>query len=548
MSLHPQTNFDIPQETHHVAQAAFPKGNLYMHMRDELGTIYHDEIFTALYPERGQPAHAPWRLALVTIMQFAENLTDRQAADAVRARIDWKYALSLELDDPGFDFSVLSEFRARLLAGGAAELLFEHMLALFKRRDLLKAGGRQRTDSTHIIAAVRELNRLELVGETLHHSLNVLAQVDPTWLKASVPPEWFERYGQRFTNYRLPKSKAKREALAATIGWDGWRLLDQLSQAGVPSYLRSLPALATLQRVWIQQFYYQDDTLAWRDSKNVPPAALMVASPYDVQVRFSHKRGTAWRGYKVHLSETCQDERPHLITHVETTKATDQDSKQLTAIHQGLAQQNVVPDEHLVDRGYTSTDLLIESRDVYGIDLVGPIRDDQSWQARSEGGYTLSQFEIDWDQQQATCPQGRKSRYWKPWTQQKQRPMIKIWFHEKDCLACRARPVCTRRTDGARELTLYDRAHYQTQQQARARQASEAFKQAYAKRSGVEGTISQAAFALGMRRSRYRGQAKTHFQHLVTAAAINLKRVMDWTSGVPRSQTYRSHFARLETA
>ena len=133
MSLHPQTNFDIPQQTIRVAQAAFPKGNLFMQMRDELGTLYRDEMFTALYPDRGQPAQAPWRLALITIMQFAENLTDRQAADAVRARIDWKYALSLELDDPGFDFSVLSEFRSRLLEGQAEELLFEQMLALFKK-------------------------------------------------------------------------------------------------------------------------------------------------------------------------------------------------------------------------------------------------------------------------------------------------------------------------------------------------------------------------------------------------------------------------------
>ena len=176
MSLHPQTNFDIPEQTVTVAQAAFPKGNLYMTMRDELGTIYHDEMFIELYSERGQPAEAPWRLALVTIMQFAENLTDRQAADAVRGRIDWKYALSLELDDPGFDFSVLCEFRGRLLEGGAEELLFERMLELFIERDLLKAGGRQRTDSTHIIGAVRNLNRLEIVGETLHHGSGIAVE------------------------------------------------------------------------------------------------------------------------------------------------------------------------------------------------------------------------------------------------------------------------------------------------------------------------------------------------------------------------------------
>jgi len=200
MSLHPQTDFDIPDETTRVARAAFRKGkknhhgSVYMRMRDELGTLFRDEDFADLFPRRGQRAAAPWRLALVTIMQFTENLTDRQAADAVRARLDWKYALSLELEDSGFDFSVLSEFRGRLLGGGAENRLMDRMLELFEEKELLKATGRQRTDSTHIIGAVRELNRLEIVGETLHHVLSVLAQVDPAWLRAQVDEGWFRHY------------------------------------------------------------------------------------------------------------------------------------------------------------------------------------------------------------------------------------------------------------------------------------------------------------------------------------------------------------------
>jgi transposase len=182
MSLAPEPTLNVPEHTAEIARAAFPRGNRYMQMRDELGTIYRNDQFAGLYPNVGQPAEAPWRLALVTILQFAENLTDRQAADAVRGRIDWKYALGLELADAGFDFSVLSEFRTRLIAGGAEEQLLTQMLALFIDRGLLKARGTQRTDSTHIVAAVRELNRLEIVGETLHHALNVLAQVAPAWL------------------------------------------------------------------------------------------------------------------------------------------------------------------------------------------------------------------------------------------------------------------------------------------------------------------------------------------------------------------------------
>src|SRR5215204_207256 len=163
-------------------------------------------------------------------MQFAENLTDRQAADAVRARIDWKYALSLKLEDVGFDYSVLCEFRERLLVNGASERLLNLMLQRFQALKLLKAGGKQRTDSTHIMAAIRLLNRLELVGETLHHVLNEIAVIEPEWLKTWVAPIWFERYGRSFNEYRLPTADAERESLALTIGQDGWSLLEALDE------------------------------------------------------------------------------------------------------------------------------------------------------------------------------------------------------------------------------------------------------------------------------------------------------------------------------
>jgi len=218
MSLHPQEIPPIPEETMRVARAAFPRGNVYMRMRDELGTIYEDQLFVSLFPARGQSAEAPWRLAFTTAMQFAEGLSDRQAADAVRSRIDWKYALSLDLTDSGFDHTVLSEFRTRLLAGGAEQLLLDTLLARLRERGLLKARGRQRTDSTHVLAAIRALNRLERVGETLRHALNSLAAVAPDWLRAQVPAAWFDRYGPRMDTYRLPRTAAAREELAAIIG------------------------------------------------------------------------------------------------------------------------------------------------------------------------------------------------------------------------------------------------------------------------------------------------------------------------------------------
>src|SRR5438105_12356551 len=171
MSLRPQPLAPVPDQTARVARAAFPKGNPYLTLRETLGTIFQDDSFADLYAHDGQPGLPPWRLALVTIMPFRENLADRQAAEAVRARIDWKYLLSLELTDPGFDFSVLSAFRDRLLAGSAAELLLDKLLERCRAMGWLKARGPQRTDSTHVLAAIRVLNRLELVAETLRAAL-----------------------------------------------------------------------------------------------------------------------------------------------------------------------------------------------------------------------------------------------------------------------------------------------------------------------------------------------------------------------------------------
>jgi len=222
----------VPTETARVAQAAFPKGNLDMTLRDELGTLYTDENFADLFPTHGQPATCPWRLALICVLQCAEHLSDRQAAETVRSRMDWKYALGLERTDPGFDFSVLREFRSRLVTGNAVLRLLDILLERLRALGLLKPRGRQRTDSTHVLAAIRVLNRLERVGETLRAALNSLAVVAPAWLRAITPPAWYDRYGGRVEHDDLPKTEAARQERAAAIGADGRRRLDAIESAG----------------------------------------------------------------------------------------------------------------------------------------------------------------------------------------------------------------------------------------------------------------------------------------------------------------------------
>jgi len=545
MSMHPRPEAKVPEETVRVARAAFPKGNDYMILRDELETIYTDSQFAPLFSPRGQSAESPWRLAMVTILQFAEGLSDRQAADAVRSRIDWKYLLGLDLEDPGFNFSVLSEFRDRLIAGGMEQQLLDLLLKRFRARGLLRARGQQRTDSTHVQAAIRVLNRLELVGETMRHALNALAGGVPAWLKAHVPPEWYERYGPRFEPSRLPKTETEREQLALQIGQDGWQLLRWVYAPEVPETVQKEAAVDILRRVWVQQYYIQDEEIFWRQPENVPPSDLAIHSPYDPQARFSIKRQTEWLGYKAHLTETCEADQPNLITHVETTVGTLQDEHMTDPIHQALAAKDLLPKDHLLDRGYVNTQVLIASQK-QGVDVIGPIKVDTTWQAQAGKGFDVSCFTIDWDQQQVTCPRGQVSQVWTDKrTDKAGNPLIYVRFAKSSCRACPARADCTRSAEGPRTLSFKPKAAFEVLQWARRREHTPEFKERYAQRAGIEGTISQGTRSYGLRRSRYIGQAKTHLQHILIAIAINLARFVDWINAVPRAATRTSAFAAL---
>ncbi len=370
MSLPLQTIESVPAETAQVARKAFPKGHKYLLMRDVLGTIYSDDVFADLYPPDGQPAIRPWRLALVTVMQFAENLTDRQAAEAVCDRLSWKYALSLPLNDTGFDYSVLSEFRQRLLDHEAAQRLLDVMLQHFADGGWLKANGKQRSDSTHILTAVRHLNQLELVHETLRHAVNVLSVVAPEWLKAHVNVDWFEAYSQRTSNYLLPKPETERQAWAVGVGRDGLYLLEQIYHGDCDRHLRDLPAINILREVWLQHFYEDDDTVCLRGKKDQPPPAKLLTSPYDLDARCSTKRNTTWIGYKVHLTETCDDDTPNLIINVETRSATEPDHDVTPIVHQHLVAKGYPPAEYFVDQGYMSIDHVVSGQQVAQIDLI----------------------------------------------------------------------------------------------------------------------------------------------------------------------------------
>jgi transposase len=541
-----QTDLEpIPAETARVAWAAFPKGNVHMLMRDEFGILFEEADFKVMYSRFGQPGIAPWRLLLVTIMQYAENLSDRQAADAVRDRLSWKYVLGLELEDEGFDASVLCEFRTRLLEYEAGQYLLDVMLKRFQSQGLVDAGGRQRTDSTHILSAMRTLNRLELVGETLRACLNGLSRVMPTWVQGMVSMDWYKRYGKRFEETHLPKELAERQAFGSQIGQDGQTLLNEIDAAADLSWLGQLSCVQVLRTVWQQQYIVSEGQLRMRTAEELAPAGERINTPYDPEAGFGIKGGLSWSGYKVHLSESCDTGSVHLITHVETTKAEILDHQRTGAIQQALVDKGLPPAQHLVDTGYTDAELIATSSSEQGIELVGPVRRDSAWQAHADQGFALANFTVDWDLQQATCPQGKLSRTWVSAVDATDNAVIHVEFSSKDCKCCPVRALCTHSLSKPRGITLRPQSIHEALQAARQTQNTPEFKAVYAKRAGIEGTLSEGTRSHDLRRSRYLGLAKTHLQHLLTALAINWVRVGQWLAGRKQATTRVSAFAAL---
>ena len=557
MSLRPQQPLPpVPDDTARVARAAFPRGNPYLMLRDRLGAVFADAEFADLYPRLGQPAYAPWRLALVTLLQFREGLSDRHAAEAVRARIDWKYLLALDLADAGFDYSILCEFRGRLLGGDAVGRLLACLLDAAREGGLLKERGRQRTDSTHVLAAIRTLNRVELIAETLRATLNAIAVVAPDWLRTFALTDWHQRYDCRVEDMRLPNAGPKRDAYIAQVGTDGFLLLDALDSEGAPPEATALLAVAVLRRVWARHFERIEaapgdgagGSARLRPVQGRGPGDRL-ESPYDIDARFRSKSGKSWVGYMVHLTETCDADAPHLVVNADTAPANVHEAPRTAPIHDALAAKGLAPSEHLVDSAYVSAAHLITARERHGIDLIGPGRRNLSWQSRSNGeAFTPNDFTVDWDRQVVRCPEGKESSSWTMSTKRRgEGSLIHVQFRAAHCRTCPSRARCTRTRSkhAGRALGLLPRPEHEALAAARARGMTDEGRRLYAQRQGIEGTISQAVRAFGLRQARYRGLAKTALQHIATAAALNLDRISAWFANRPLAPTRTSRFAAL---
>lgn len=563
MSMQPKGLPVIPEQTVATARAAFPGGSLPTRVRDHLAAVFVDEPFADAFGVRGAPGMSPAVLSLVTVLQFAENLTDRQAAAMAVRAIDWKYALGMELTDSGFDHTVLSRFRARLAGHGLERVAFDRLLAHCREAGLVAAGGKQRTDSTHVISAVRDLNRLELAGESVRAALEALAVAAPAWLAEQVDvAEFAHRYGPRVNSWTMPSSQVKRDRLALVFAADGYRICEAAWADRAPVWIRDLEAVQVLRQVLVQTYCRRieargREVIVKRDAdeQGVPPGQRRLASPYDADARWAAKGDQLfWCGYKIHLTETCHTPAEaeaeaggttlvNLITDVATTDATVPDVRATAGIQERLTKAGLAPGEHYLDSGYPSADLVTAAARE-GIAMVTPLLADHSPQAKAAEGFAKSAFRIDWKGRQARCPQGRTSAGWFPVTQHGQAAIV-VEFDRWDCRACPSQTRCTTAARGFRTITLRPREIHEAAAAARAAQETGTWRARYALRAGIEGTINQALDITGIRRARYRGLPKVRLQHAFSATALNVVRLDAYWSDQPLGRIRSSRLDQL---
>jgi transposase len=507
---------------------------------DQCGEIFEAADFTQMYSNLGQSAIHPGLLAIAMLLQHAEGLSDRQASERMQDSLMWKYALRLDVDEPGWDPSVYVEFRNRLLQSGSVELILDKMLHVAEQYKLLDT-SKQRTDATHILSAAKLLNRVELLHECVFDCLNELLKVNPKFVMRVTKTEWHDRYFKmRPYNYKIPKTDAAQKKLADTIGSDASYLLTSIDVDPDHERLSKQNSVLILRRVVQEQFDINDDGPSLKDGSKLGPTNHRLSSPDDPDATWGRKRGLSWLGYKVHFSETYGPNTPHLITNVHTTPAHVNDCVVLGEIHAQLKSKGHKPKVHLLDGGYAHLLTMTKSaRDE--IDVLAPLTNGHSWQSKAGKGLDIHQFTIDWEQQKVTCPSGETSKTWK--NVRGDEGEVAVSFSADSCKMCPLKVDCT--TSHSRKLHFKAKPLYEFLEEHRKRQKTGGFWKEFANRSGVEGTISQVVRIADARRSPYFGTEKVHLKNVLAAAAVNALRLGNWFLGIRLAKTRRSRFEML---
>jgi len=517
MSLKTRFPAEIPEATRVLVEPLLAEDSVYRLIAQEVEQMVGDEAFEDMYAEEGRPAVNAVVLALITIFQFLEKLPDRAAANMAVMRLDWKYALRQEVSWPGFHYSDLCNFRKRLLVHGRDGVVFESILAYLRERGYVKAGGKQRTDSTHIVGQVMALSRLEVVWETIRVALHALISTDAPWVLKWLPSSFVELYSVRRSDYRLKDSEVAPALHKA--GEEGQWLVSQVMTTGSQT-LQALPELALLRRVLEEHFAPNAaGQLQTRPAGQV--TGDVISSPHETEARYGNKGSHAWIGYKLHVTETIDaDLGARFITDSTVTPAFIQDNTSILDIQQHLIERQVPPAQQYVDQGYMSGANLAASLEAC-IDLRGFIRDGNVTKPK---GFRLPDFSIDVAHRQATCPAGKQAIGWSAVDPKIRNNVAFLVSFGKQCQDCPffGPNLCTDKKAGR---TIAISRQHDLITARRAQSKTEAFHQEMQQRAAIEGTLSELVRAHAARRARYRGLPKNQLQANFTGAATNLKRL-----------------------
>ena len=515
-----RTLFDVAV----LVKGLFPEGDHYR--------LFREKILPALYARRGQlcalycedngrPAIEPVIAIGVTLLQFMEHVPDRKAAENTRLHLGWKYALDLELDESGFHYSTLCNFRERLVEADAKRMGFDAILDALREAGLVRKRSRQRLDSTHVLGDVARMSRLECVRETIRLFIE---QVSRSGLGQALPE--YAQYTERYCDSQVQWHRLSKVTLAQKAeqaGHDALSLICWLRQQ--PSVIRDHDKALLLERVFLEQYAPDCQCIGLRKSEQ----SGTMKNPHDPEAQWASKdlaKTKTWTGYKVQVAETVpgNDESKkkgepteQFIAEVTTTEAIASD---LDGMHRNLQaqadHQDDEPSELYVDAAYVTDDTLAEAKE-QGRQIIGP--------ARPPGNPShlldVDQFDIDVVRRTAICPAGHRSRQCSLINDSCHNLVYYRFEWAGLCDDCHLQKQCTRRVDGRRHVSVG--MHHDLLQQRRREMKTEEFKLKMHRRNAVEGTISEFA-RLGGRRTRYRGLVKTTLANYFQGAAVNANR------------------------
>jgi transposase len=540
----------IPEPTIQVARAAFPTGHPARRRRAARGPSSPHPPVAPLVSPTGRPAAAPAQRARMTSRPGAEGRSDGQAAAAVRARIDGQDARALERTDPGCEASVRGECRQRLSTGQAARLRCETMVTRWRAQGVLHATGRQRPDATPVLAAIQTRTRREGLGDTLRQALTVRATVAPDGRQSWGPAVGCARDRPRVADSRVPPEKPARDTLATPMGLDGRPRLWALDDPATPAWRREVPALQTLRQVWRPpcDASPEDPPGRWRHADDLPPAPRRLRSPEDPEARSGNTRETAWTGDQGPRTDPCEDETPKLMTAVRTTPATPPEVAVRPPMQDTLATRPGTPRAPCVEAGSGSAAHRLTRRTAQGSALRGPVPGDQRGPGQAAPGVAAAQGVLAWDAHHAIGPPGPRRVVGRARPARHGHATVRIACSQPGGAACASRADGPRAATAPRALRIRARAHATVLQAARARQPTDAVKQASARRAGVAGTTAQGTRPGELRRSRASGFVNTQRRPVLLAAAITFTRAAAWFMASPRARTRPSAFAALAAA